>query len=79
MRVFVLVVRLVCLPIAVWGVYGFGGPTLTDIVERNLGFSPRGAAALLSVVVGVLITISLIPARKSYSPDRKDQGKVDSQ
>ena len=73
MRVFVLVVRLVCLPIAVWGVYGFGGPTLVELLERNVGFSLIGAAAIVSVLVAVLVTVSLIPGMKPPTQDGEKQ------
>ena len=65
MRVFVLVVRLVCLVIAVWGVYGFGGRTLVEILKYEFGCSLRGSAAIVSILVAVLATASLIPARSS--------------
>ena len=72
MRALILIVRLVCLSIAVWGVYGFGGPTLVKILEHNAGFSLIGAAAIVSVLVGVLGFVSLIPGMK---PSTKNGAK----
>ena len=53
-----------CLLVTVWSVYGFGGPTLVELLERNVGFSLIGAAAIVSVLVAVLVTVSLIPGKK---------------
>ena len=64
MRVFIWIIRLMCLLVAAWSVYGFGGSTLVKLLEINFGFSLIGAAAIVSVLVAVLGTVSLIPGKK---------------
>ena len=60
MRVLIWIVRLMCLLVAVWSVYGFGGSTLVELLEHKAGFSLIGAAAIVSVIVGVLGTVALL-------------------
>ena len=69
MKVLIWIVRLMCLLLTVWSVYGFGGPTLVKLLEHNAGFSLIGAAAIVSVLVAVLVTISLIPGMKPPTQD----------
>ena len=64
MRVFIWIVRLLCLLVAVWSVYGFGGPTLVKLLEINFGFSLIGGAAIVSVLVAVFGVVSLFPVKK---------------
>ena len=64
MRALIWIARLGCLLVAVWSVYGFGGPTLVELLEHNAGFSLIGAAAIVSVLVAVLGTVALIPGMK---------------
>lgn len=54
-----------CLLVAVWSVYGFGGSTLVELLEHKARCSLIGAAAIVSILVAVLGTISLIPNKKS--------------
>jgi len=61
-----------CLLVAVWSVYGFGRPTLVELLEHNAGFSLIGAAAIVSVLVAVLGTVALIPGKK---PSTKNGAK----
>ena len=62
-----------CLLVTVWSVYGFGGPTLVELLERKAGFSLIGAAAIVSVLVAVLGTVSLIPDLKPPVQDGEKQ------
>jgi len=64
LRVLMWIVRFVWLPVAAWSVYGFGGPTLVELLEQKAGFSLIGAAAIVSVLVAVLGTVALIPGMK---------------
>ena len=64
MRLLIWIIRLVCLLVAVWSVYGFGGPTLVKLLERNAGFSLIGAAAIVSILVAMLGTVSLVQGKK---------------
>ena len=73
MRVLIWIVRLMCLLLTVWSVYGFGGPTLVKLLEHNAGFSLIGAAAIVSILVAVLGTVSLIPGMKPPTQDGEKQ------
>ena len=73
LKLFLWIARLVCLPMAVWSVYGFGGPTLVELLKRKAGFSLIGAAAIVSVLVAVLVTVSLIPGMKPPTQDGEKQ------
>ena len=72
MKVLVWIVRLMCLLVAVWSVYGFGGPTLVKLLEINFGFSLIGAAAIVSVLVAVLGVVSLFPVKKPLTKNGAD-------
>jgi hypothetical protein len=56
-----------CALVVVWGLYGFGGPTLIEILERNVGLSLLGSSAIISVIVAVLGIASLIPRLRRTS------------
>ncbi len=56
-----------CILVAVWGVYGFGGPTLIEVLERSVGFSLMGSSAFVSALVAVFGAVSLIPAMRRAS------------
>ena len=73
LRVLIWIIRLMCLLVAVWSVYGFGGPTLVELLEHNAGLSLIGAAAIVSVLVAVLGTVSLIPGMKLPTQDEEKQ------
>ena len=73
MRVLIWIVRLVCLLVTVWSVYGFGGPTLVELLEHKAGFSLIGAAAIVSILVAVLGTVSLIPGMKPSTKNGEKQ------
>ena len=58
--------------IAVWGLFGFGYSSLFDIVQHKWSFFSRGAAALLSTIVGLLGAVSFLPVKKmSPQPAQK--------
>jgi len=67
MRVLIWEARLMCALVVVWGLYGFGGPTLIEIMERNAGLSLLGSSAIISVIVAVLGIASLIPSLRRTS------------
>ncbi len=73
MRVLIWIVRLMCITVAVWSVYGFGEPTLVEHLEHNAGVSLIGAAAIVSVLVAVLGTVSLIPGMKPSKENGEKQ------
>ena len=45
--------------IATWGMYGFGGNTLVDLVAHAYGISFRSAAIGVSFLVGVFGSLTL--------------------
>lgn len=61
-----------CLAVVVWSIYGFGGTTLVELLKLKAGFSLIEAAAIVSVLVGVLGAVSLIPGMK---PSTKNGAK----
>ena len=66
----------VFLPIAVvWGVYGFGGPTLVDLCEQRLALSHKIAAVAVSALIAPVALVALLPARRrrrqAVGPERK--------
>jgi len=72
MKALIWIARLTCLLVAVWSIYGFGRPTLVEILEYNFGLSLTGAAAIVSVLVAVSGTVSLIPGMMKLSTQDGD-------
>lgn len=64
---------LMGLSVAVWSVYGFGGPTLVKLLENKAGLSLLGAAATVSILVGVLGTFALFPETKRPTANEAKQ------
>ena len=58
------ILQILFIVIAVWGLFGFGYSSLFDIVQQKWSISSLGAAALLSVIVGLLGAVSFLPAGK---------------
>lgn len=50
----IIVLWVIWVGVAVWGLYGYGGPTLTEIVKRRLGVSTGAAAAVVAFLVALL-------------------------
>ena len=60
MRALVWALRVICLTVALWGIYGFGGDTLVDLAARGLHLPYGTAAFLVSVLVASLGTASAL-------------------
>jgi len=56
-----VIFRMLFVVVALWGLFGFGSSSLFDIVQHKFSFSSQGAAALLSLIVGLLGAISFFP------------------
>jgi len=79
MNFFLLIARILFVVVAVWGVYGFGGPTLVELLIFEFGFSLRCSAAIVSALFAILAIALLIPAMKSSSANKgQNERNVDS-
>jgi hypothetical protein len=55
-----LLIAALCIVLAVWGVHGFGNPTLVELLSERVELSRRTAALVLSGTIGALATLALL-------------------
>ena len=60
MRALIITCRILVPIVAVWGIHGFGGGTLVELLKQRLSLSARVAELLVSGLVAVLGTVALL-------------------
>lgn len=67
MKVVIIICRILCVVVGVWGFVDFGLGTLGEIIVRLFGLSQIWAAAIVSAMVGVFGALSLFRVRQQES------------
>ena len=73
MKVVIIICRILCVVVGVWGFVDFGLGTLDEIIVRHFAISQIWAVAIVSFMFGIFGALSLFRINSRGAEHRKEQ------